>query len=83
LQIVFGWSDGYLNLFHIHGQDYGVYHDGGISFSSNADQVRLCDFKFRNNVRDLIAAVPAGCVVFDDTIIDKDFSHKIELVMRQ
>lgn len=26
-----------------------------------------------DNVRDLIAAVPAGCMVFDDTIIDKDF----------
>ena len=51
LQIAFGWSDAHLNLFHIHGQDYGVYHDGGISFSSNADQVRLCDFKFRNNER--------------------------------
>ncbi|MEO8408645.1 MAG: hypothetical protein ABI476_09470, partial [Oxalobacteraceae bacterium] len=36
-----------------------------------------------DNVRDLIAAVPAGCVTFDDTIIDKDFSHKIELVRRQ
>jgi hypothetical protein len=36
-----------------------------------------------DNVRDLIAAVPTGCVVFDDTIIDKDFSHKIELVRRQ
>lgn len=51
LQIAFGWSDEHLNLFHIHGQDYGVYHDGGISFSRNADQVRLCDFKFRNNER--------------------------------
>src|SRR5208282_1716731 len=51
LQIAFGWSDEHLNLFHIHGQDYGVYHDGGINFSSNADQVRLCDFKFRNNER--------------------------------
>jgi hypothetical protein len=51
LQIAFGWSDTHLNLFHIHGQDYGVYHDGGISFSRNADQVRLCDFKFRNNER--------------------------------
>lgn len=51
LQIAFGWSDTHLNLFHIHGQDYGVYHDGGISFSRNADQVRLFDFKFRNNER--------------------------------
>lgn len=40
-----------MNLFHIHDQDYDVSHDGGISFSSNADQVRLCDFKFRNNER--------------------------------
>lgn len=49
LQIAFGWSDEHLNRFHIHGQDYGVYHDGGISFSSSADRVRLCDFKFRKN----------------------------------
>lgn len=51
LQIAFGWSDEHLNRFHIHGQDYGVYHDGGINFPSNAAQVRLCDFKFRNNER--------------------------------
>jgi hypothetical protein len=35
LQIAFDWSAAHLNLFHIHGQDYGVYHDGGISFSTN------------------------------------------------
>ena len=51
LQIVFGWSDDHLNWFHIHGQDYGIYHDGGISFSSNPNQVRLVDFKFRKNER--------------------------------
>ena len=51
LQIAFGWSDTHLNLFHIHGQDYGVYHDGGTSFSTNPNQVRLCDFKFRINER--------------------------------
>ena len=51
LQIAFGWSDAHLNLFHIHGQDYGVYHDGGISFSTNPNQVRLRDFKFRINER--------------------------------
>jgi hypothetical protein len=51
LQIAFGWSDAHLNLFHIHGQDYGVYHDGGTSFSTNPNQVRLCDFKFRINER--------------------------------
>ncbi len=51
LQIAFDWSDEHLNRFHIHGKDYGVYHDGGISFWDNADQVRLCDFKFRKNER--------------------------------
>jgi Plasmid pRiA4b ORF-3-like protein len=51
LQIAFGWSDEHLNQFHIHGQDYGVYHDGGISFSSNPNQIRLIDFKFRKNER--------------------------------
>lgn len=34
-------------------------------------------------VRDLMTAIPTGCVVFDDTILDKDFFHKIELVRRQ
>ncbi len=51
LQIVFGWSDEHLNQFHIHGQDYGVYHDGGISFATDPYQVRLIDFNFRINER--------------------------------
>src|ERR1035437_5375972 len=51
LQIAFGWSDEHLNRFHIHGQDYGVYHDGGVSFSTNPHQVRLRDFPLRINER--------------------------------
>ena len=51
LQIAFGWSDAHLNLFRIHGQDYGVYHDGGTSFSTDPEQVRLRDFNFRINER--------------------------------
>lgn len=51
LQIAFGWSDAHLNRFHIHGQDYGVYHDSGLCFSADADQVRLCEFKSRINER--------------------------------
>ena len=51
LLIAFGWSDDHSNRFHIHGQDYGVYHDGGISFSSNANKVRLSNIKFRKNER--------------------------------
>lgn len=35
------------------------------------------------NVRDQIAPSPHGYVVFDDTILDKNFSHQIELVRRQ
>ena len=51
LQIAFGWSDEHLNLFHIHGQDYGVTHDGAVSFSRNPHLVKLSDFKFRKNER--------------------------------
>ncbi|WP_338911149.1 plasmid pRiA4b ORF-3 family protein [Mycetohabitans rhizoxinica] len=51
LQMAFGWSDAHLDRFYIHGQDYGVYHDGGIGFSSDADRARLCEFKFRTNER--------------------------------
>jgi hypothetical protein len=51
LQIAFGWSDGNLNLFRIHGQDYGVYHYGGINFSKDPNLVTLSDFKFRKNER--------------------------------
>lgn len=51
LQIAFGWRDEHLNRFHIHGQDYGVYHDGGINFSTHPKRVRLSEFKFRNNER--------------------------------
>lgn len=35
------------------------------------------------NVRQDIVPSPNAYVVFDDTVIDKDFSHKIELVRRQ
>ena len=49
LQIAFGWSDYHLNLFHIHGQVYGVYHDGSVSFSKNSNLVKLSDFIFRKN----------------------------------
>lgn len=51
LQIAFGWSDAHLNLFHIHGQDFGVYQDGGTCFSTHPDQVRLGDFQVRINER--------------------------------
>lgn len=36
-----------------------------------------------DNVRDSIEVSAEGYIVFDDTIIDKNFSHQIELVRRQ
>jgi hypothetical protein len=50
-QIAFGWSDTHLNQFHIHGQDYGVSHNGGIGFSTDPERVQLRDFGFRINER--------------------------------
>jgi hypothetical protein len=35
------------------------------------------------NTRDQVVQTPYGFLVFDDTIVDKNFSHKIELVRRQ
>lgn len=36
-----------------------------------------------DNVRDSIEVSVKGYIVFDHTIIDKNFSHQIELVRRQ
>ena len=47
IQIAIGWSDLHLNRFHIQGKDYGVYHDGGISFDDNPERVLLSAFGFR------------------------------------
>ena len=44
-----GWSDDHLNCIKIHGIQYGVYHDEGIMFSHDPDEVRLSDFQFRIN----------------------------------
>lgn len=46
IQIINGWDDSYLNQFRIFGKDYGVYHDGGISFNDNAHNVYINDFEF-------------------------------------
>jgi hypothetical protein len=47
LQIALAWEDIHLHRFHIYGKDYGVSHDGGMSFADNPDQIRLDDFAFR------------------------------------
>jgi len=36
-----------LNRFHIHGKDYGVAHEGGLTFSDDPEGVRLAQFRFR------------------------------------
>jgi hypothetical protein len=46
IQIINGWDDSHLNQFRIFGKDYGVYHDGGISFNDNAHIVYIDDFEF-------------------------------------
>ncbi len=51
VQIVMGWEDLHLHLFHIHGKDYGIYRTGGILFADNPHQVRLRDFKLRKSER--------------------------------
>jgi hypothetical protein len=51
IQIAFGWTDSHLHRFRIHGRDQGVGRVGGLSFSTDARQVRLDSFEFRLNER--------------------------------
>lgn len=47
IQTAMDWSDVHLNRFHIHGQDFGIYHDGGMSFADNPEKMVLSTFGFR------------------------------------
>ena len=47
IQIAMGWSDAHLNRFHLHGKDYGVSHEGGLTFSDDPNRVRLAQFGLR------------------------------------
>jgi len=47
IQIAMDWSDAHLNRFHIHGKDYGVAHEGGLTFSNDPERVRLAQFGLR------------------------------------
>jgi hypothetical protein len=42
-----GWSDSHLHRFHIHGKDYGVAHEGGLTFSDDPNPVPLAQLGFR------------------------------------
>ena len=46
-QRALGWTDEHLNRFVIHGREYGVWHDGGLSFRDNPRHVRLADLGLR------------------------------------
>src|SRR6202047_2229846 len=47
VQVVMGWSNCHLHQFIIHGKEYGVAYEGGISFADNPDKVRLSNFRFQ------------------------------------
>ena len=59
-QIAFGWSDAQVSLFHDRWPGLSRLACGGIRFSCAADQVRWCDFKFRNNARFIDGHGPGG-----------------------
>ena len=51
LQTAMGWEDLHLHKFRVHGKEYGIYRDCGISFADDPHQVRLRDFKLRKGER--------------------------------
>ena len=64
------------------------YAEHHVSFSHDAIKRYLQGEKLTSrliweNVRSQIVFSAQGCLVFDDTVLDKDFSDKIDLVRRQ
>ena len=51
VQVVMGWANCHLHRFIIHGKEYGVAYEDGISFADNPDKVRLSDFRFQPHER--------------------------------
>lgn len=47
LQLIMGWENLHLHCFVIHGKEYGIGYDGGMSFSDDPRAVLLRDFQFR------------------------------------
>lgn len=47
LQLVMGWTNSHLHRFVIHGKEYGIPYDGGLTFDDDPRQIRLRDFQFR------------------------------------
>ena len=46
IQHSFNWENEYLHKFHIYGQDYGVYHVGGLMFDDDPYKVFLDNLEF-------------------------------------
>jgi hypothetical protein len=55
IQQAFGWDDGHLHRFHIHGCDYGIWYPGTPGFRDDPRQVVLAAFHFRQHERFLYA----------------------------
>jgi hypothetical protein len=51
VQTAMGWEDVHLHRFWVHGQEYGIYRDGGIWFDDDPYTVTLADFKLRPGER--------------------------------
>jgi Plasmid pRiA4b ORF-3-like protein len=51
VQVVMGWSNCHLHRFTVHGREYGLTYEGGISFADRPDKVRLSEFHFQPHER--------------------------------
>jgi hypothetical protein len=51
LQVAFGWEDMHLHRFEIRGREYGLSHEGGMFFETDARKVRIGDLKLRRMER--------------------------------
>jgi hypothetical protein len=47
LQLALGWTNSHLHRFMIHGKEYGIAYEGGVSFVEDPRRIRLADFRFR------------------------------------
>lgn len=46
IQVLYSWDNDHLHRFHIHGKDYGISYEGGMSFTNDAEKTFLKQFCF-------------------------------------
>jgi hypothetical protein len=51
LQLVFGWSDEHLHRFVVHGRQYGISYEGGLTFCGDPHDIRVADLGLRAGER--------------------------------